>query len=488
MRAFRASARKEARALASIWVMCSAGAAAAPLLRGVGLDFISLGAYVVGSIALGAHATGHEYAHRTLGSVLTQPVPRWQLLGAKLVVLLAAVATLTGVTWWTTDITMLSSPHQAALRTVGFFPAVMGLTIAPYLALVTRGTLGGLVFTCAAPGVVLIGADLFGLWHFGIAQSAEIDAFKYQLLWRASVLMCAMSAIAIWVRFRRLEVIDGSGSHVTLPWLRRAETATRPAARSSALWKLAGKELRLQQMTFVIVGLYVAAWIAGGWMERPEERLVPWQQLNILYAGLLSVLIGALASAEERQIGTLEWQTLMPLSKRTQFAIKMAVAFSLVAVAALLLPLVLAQLSAVPRLGGFPYRAFWVICGITFALASGSLYVSSLSSSGVRALVTVLPVLAGAVLLQRTVQLSIEAAIRAGFLARTPFLQLPRHSDVLIQAALVGSLLCVALPCLAFAFRNHFTAERSLACICGQAASIAGAIVVSVVGLFVLGF
>ena len=41
------------------------------------------------------------------------------------------------------------------------------------------------------------------------------------------------------------------------------------------------------------------------------------------------ILIGSLASAEERQLGTLEWQTLLPSPAWQQWAVKVGVTFGL---------------------------------------------------------------------------------------------------------------------------------------------------------------
>src|SRR5439155_12714055 len=64
-----------------------------------------------------------------------------------------------------------------------------------------------------------------------------------------------------WRMFRRLEAIDGRGPDVRLPqWLRwRTTTRTETTAfrNRHPLWLLATKELRLQQLAFVVAGLYV---------------------------------------------------------------------------------------------------------------------------------------------------------------------------------------------------------------------------------------
>ncbi len=75
---------KEARALAPIWL-----GAAVTIVAGTkaGMLMGSLLAFILGAAALGVFSIGHEYANRTLTSVLAQPLSRSRLLLSKLVVL-----------------------------------------------------------------------------------------------------------------------------------------------------------------------------------------------------------------------------------------------------------------------------------------------------------------------------------------------------------------------------------------------------------------
>lgn len=74
--------------------------------------------------------------------------------------------------------------------------------------------------------------------------------------------------------FVRLEAIDGAGADVAMPrWLRR----TARVGTGRPLWLLAKKELHLQQMTLVIVALYITAWALLSVVKnvRPELREFP---------------------------------------------------------------------------------------------------------------------------------------------------------------------------------------------------------------------
>ena len=78
------------------------------------------------------------------------------------------------------------------------------------------------------------------------------------------------------------------------------------------------------------------------------------------------VLIGALASAEERHMGTLGWQTMLPVAAWQQLAVKTAVALTLSLLLAFALPLLLAR-------GELPITGLHA--GAVLVLTIGSLFV-----------------------------------------------------------------------------------------------------------------
>ena len=94
--------------------------------------------------------------------------------------------------------------------------AACGLFIAPFLTLVCRSTLAAVVFTIAIPGLLAVGGDIVGGLLYGIHNAAAIDHFKLAVFWRGMFLICAVSAIAGWWMFTRLEAIEGH-SHVQVP-------------------------------------------------------------------------------------------------------------------------------------------------------------------------------------------------------------------------------------------------------------------------------
>ena len=111
-----------------------------------------------------------------------------------------------------------------------------------------------------------------------------------------------------------------------------------------------------------------------------------------------------MASAEERQLGTAEWQILLPMPAWQQWALKAGVS-SRARRAAGGCP---ARGSAISRRRPErtyikSQRAWREITGIVVILTSLSLYLSTLCTSGVRALVLTLPTIVAAFLFVRTV-------------------------------------------------------------------------------------
>ncbi len=183
---------------------------------------------------------------------------------------------------------------------------------------------------------------------------------------------------------------------------------------------------------------------------------------------MLAILIGSLASAEERHLGTLPWQTLLPMAAWKQWMVKASTTIGLVMLFGIVLPLVLNWLQPADdnwRLSRWREPLLAVL-----VLTAGSLYVSSLCTSGVKAMVMSLPLLVGS---------SMYAAMLAGFLreaANRMFSEAVLHASPAVRLqwfrssqALQSSTEAMTIVAgvaltgllLRFAFVNHRTAERS---------------------------
>ena len=88
--------------------------------------------FAFGSVALGAQSFGHEYSHRTLGLLLSQPVDRRRLFFYKLAVLSVMLVTLTGGHPADVSDDLLASRRLSAYRALdAVLAAACGLFLAP---------------------------------------------------------------------------------------------------------------------------------------------------------------------------------------------------------------------------------------------------------------------------------------------------------------------------------------------------------------------
>jgi hypothetical protein len=249
----------------------------------------------------------------------------------------------------------------------------------------------------------------------------------------------------------RLEASDRRRASLRVPHLFQRARAPRGgsgvARRQHPVWLLVKKELQLQEMTFAATGVCTLIWIGIAASTRiiPGFRGFPVPVVAILYGGLLALLIGSLASAEEREIGTLEWQVLLPMAAWKQWTVKVVTVLALAAVLSFIIPVVLAA-------GTVAFNAGHA--GVILFLASGSLYVSSLSRSGLRALIV-----------SGLLMLVLSIASQYLFVTSVP----PPSGIGIVLAGVVGLMLW-------FGHENHRVAAQRTGRVTTQVAWMAGTV------------
>lgn len=482
---------KEIRGLSLPWLACVVTMVGSAVFGAGNFRVVGIGAYFLGAAALGALSIGHEYSHRTLAALLSHPVRRERLLLVKAGVLAGMLLTLYAVArvfLFDPNISVSEfGPNEPVERMAALWlPVLCGLFVAPWLTMLCRTSIAGTVFILSIPGIVLIVGGVLGFATYG--HSTEADSFRVAFFWRALLALCAIGAVMSWRMFMRLEAIDGRGQEVRLPgWLRRqpaVDTAAPAITRRHPIWLLAKKELRLQPMTLAVAGLYLLGWVAVlSLRHRVPDLMKVFEVLTIFYSGMVSLLIGSLASADERQFGTLGWQMLLPLSTSKQWAVKVGMALGLALLLALGLPALLMYI-AEPTAANIPWLEQFLRFAVPIILLTvGSLYVSSLSSSGLRASLVSLAALFGAALF---VSLVVNWVGSAVFVAvsrlsgAAPLLSVWRvdlfFSPVL--ALLLGAgLLAVVLR---FALANHRSGDRTAGSVWTQVLWMAGCLTLSV--------
>jgi hypothetical protein len=482
--------RKEVRALAPLW---AAGAATMivlvpidrPDMRGVPVL-----AYAVTAVALGALSFGHEFTHRTLPLLLAQPVSRAAVHCVKTAVLVVLLGLLC-----LAAVVVIPARDQSARLLLA--PVLVGACLVPALTLLTRSALSGFVFGVVMPAVLLLSAEAATVMRFGwtsMPMPPEARALRAAVALWLFIGACAAALPATWLRFRHAQALEGFGRPLFAPVRGRAQARS---ARRSAVVELASKELRLQQGTLAVAALYPIGFVLILLLVRDPDPAWPVQLvigLGWVHAVVVALMAGALASAEERQFGTLQMQLLLPISVARQWAITCGVAFGLALALAIGLPWLL-SFAIPPPIGRDMFlRALGIdrvmlVC----ALVTGAVYVSSLMTGGVRALAASLPGIGAAGLIGSgaivAVGLPLGAAIASALSALLGDDGLGASFDrlrfALLQGLALGLSAGVLMLVLWFALANHRFADRSWRRVGGQLLGLL--VVVTLVAAIVAG-
>ncbi|MEO7273062.1 MAG: hypothetical protein ABIX28_21825 [Vicinamibacterales bacterium] len=416
-----------------------------------------------------------------MGLHLSHPVDRWRLLAIKLATLTMAVATLCVVGWHTVPVDSVRT--RGLMLGLGMLSAV---TIAPALTMLCRTPLAGAVFTLAIPALSWVAADIAGAIGGTARDSGSRMQLQIDWLTYATVAAAAASSVGLWILNRTLEAADHRGAPDTRD-AAPSEVGSAPAPvrrRRHPAWLLLKKELHLQQLPLFVAALFLVIWTVVTLSERFTHgaAVSAMPVMTVIYLVITPLLIGALASAEERQLGTLEWQRLLPMPAWQQWSIKVATVLALSTALAIGLPVLLATIH--PSADDVMFRLGPV--STVIALAITALYVSSLAPRGLWALLVSVPaifcvvaVMAGILSLPVWAQVS-----RAGWL--TLWQPLLRGGYGNLAAFAARSILAVAsasvvLVVLRFAAANHHSEARSRARLVRQAGWIGVALTIWIV-------
>jgi hypothetical protein len=255
--------------------------------------------------------------------------------------------------------------------------------------------------------------------------------------------------------------------------------AARERTRRSPVWLLVGKELRLQQMSFVVaamyVGFYLLVVLKGGPGVDHRDAVTIISAINIV---VVSLVIGSIASAEERHLGTLDSQLLLPMSAARQWVVKVIFLVALTLLLAFVVPLVLVSLIPPGSTRyGWPLPAPSPSIVVALVCLTGSVYVSSLTSNALRALLTTLPAMLAVIIFTRSIGTPGQPPVATA-----------ASLDLATRAGLLGAVLSVMLVGLLWlALSNHRTRDRSWRRVLLQAGGIAGGLIVTVASAQALG-
>lgn len=450
---------KELRELGPLWLVMLAGILAARLvIRWTPVDPIAVAFYVLGALALGAMAIGHEFRHRTMATLLAQPIGRVRLLAAKMVVLAVLLGALAAAPWaGGTDM-----PPAEWLIPLG-----CGLLLAPWFTILCRSELAGMVFAAAVPALLVLGTTLVALLTYGAAPDRLEEARRLEGAIINRGLLIAFAIAAFWTvrSFLRLEVAGRRRFETWWPARHHATAASNDRTERRIhhpYWALVRKELALQRLPLCLAGLFVLCWLVGlatggGLSDRLDVEALA-SGLSGFYAIVIALLVGSIASAEERNMGTLPFQVLQPIAAWKQWATKALVVVGLATLFASL-PNLLTVLATGQRL------MWWSpFAPMPPMLALLSLYVSSLNTSAIRAFLMAVGVVAASAFLvmllpwplqPMTSGLEVWRVAAAGSTAET--IDAIRW---LVLASLAARAVLVLLL-VRFAMVNHRTLDRA---------------------------
>lgn len=371
--------------------------------------------HAAGCVFLGAAAFGNEFDQRTVSSLLTQPISRATLFREKIgtAAVLCAISALQA---WTI---LAGTPRNSSLGgedlVLVLAVPVLALLSGPLYSLLSRSTLAGAVFSVAVPLLLgLCGMAIMEAASRWLPRGTAVEKVYSGSLPAGASIYLLITAVAGWRTFWVLEVQDGgaggrsnTGLHPLSQPFDRFLEALLPRGRAWA--SLVRKELRLHVVPRLLSGILMGLWIVWLVLRQITPQGTLHDGLNDIsvisvFAGMLgflgAVCAGAASVAEERELGTLEWQLTQPASMSLQWWIKIAVATFMALFTGLVLPTVLVWIGfGTERFTGhfgpldfLPTTIVALVAGLGFI---ASLYASSLSRNTMTAVANTAAVVVG---------------------------------------------------------------------------------------------
>jgi ABC-type transport system involved in multi-copper enzyme maturation permease subunit len=355
-------------------------------------------------IMIGAGAFGYEWDARTMTVLLTQPRGRFYLYLTKMLPMgcLLLLVTYSGLVSLAenNDHWVMSDAERRSILLIVFLPGLLAFSSGPFFALLARGTLAGGLFGVVVPGLIVGCGNAALGWLYRLQNGVEpmgTPPYFVEFLFIAGFLYILATAILSWRLFSRLQVREGGpgsesihGIMRPLDWLLRIIPA-RPGGVTSALVR---KELRLHLLPWLlaIVYLVLAAllWVGANRVEEVRDNFKDLQVVAACGFGVLIVMTtGAAVIAEERQLGTLDWQLTSPVSVYRQWWTKFGVGLVLALVLGVALPQMVLQTVLGSRLADFNETfdgtARCIATGLAIGLFALATFASSLTRSTARA-------------------------------------------------------------------------------------------------------
>lgn len=420
--------------------------------------------YTVGCSALGAIMAGHDFTHRTLLLAFTQPIARLEIWRRRMIIAacgalpIAFLALLQPRTFG-----FLSPSAEAGWGRFLIFaaPLLNGLCIVPWVTLLCRSPLAGAVLCVWIPFGIMEASDWAASWRFG-RDAWQEPAFQYFRANAGCLLLLTVStvgALAGLRKFLNLEAIEPRGTFsgsLEIAPASADEYRRRRTTPGPVWWRLVQKEVRLQWLALVPAGGLAATLLAWQFQEQQSQT---YPLMAAFWGFFACVLIGATGSAEERQMGVLPVQSLMPLAHWKQWGFKIAVLSALAGILVVFVPSVVMHFGPWNHSIDTLVRAgLWCLPAVA-SLLLASLYVSSFAPTSLQAILLSLPVCGLLMIAMPATALWTYGPIALGT-HENPLASM----DAIPFLVMVPGILTLALA----ACRNHFTLEHRFGTIARQ--------------------
>jgi ABC-type transport system involved in multi-copper enzyme maturation permease subunit len=399
--------RKEIRLLLPSWLAAMALAVVPVWLVHPGpphdLVFSSPGLLVFGGFGLGVLILsltpfGQEFNAGTFNQLLSQPLPRNRLWLAKTGVLAAGLIS---------ALVALSLSYALYAGESASRPLLPGLLLSGgTIALVACGSglwtsllLRQVTSAFWVALVVPLGIGVATARVSELYQEAPVAA------WAVAALVVYAVAGYLWGHrlFLRAQDTQWTGGTIRLPAWRNAKA--RASFRASGpgrtvLRSLIGKELQLHHISLLVAAAVFLLHVFVLVLRRLHDPGLT-EASSVVYMILmgwmvlwfaLPFLLGSLAVAEERKLGTLESLLCLPVDRRIQFAVKFGVALALSVLLCAIIPWLIESAGlSLGALGGpfdsaFDWRILVILTILAVVIAALSFYASTLARHALQAM------------------------------------------------------------------------------------------------------
>ncbi len=340
---------KEFSALLPVWLV-AVGLAVVPaqLMRDFDAFPLWLLLFGIGATLLSVESFGKEFANGTMNLLLSQPVTRRRLWNEKVLALLAAFVPVVGgflvAMFWRSGSWLGAGDWDDAM--IGLVAVVVcafggGLCMTVFFQQVAAG----FWFTVLLPGAIVMITDAFREHYF---PAAHLLPFWVLIVYGI------FAGVAARFLFGRMQDNQWLGQEIAMPWFsRRKQVSVERRQKIRGPWQaLFAKEIHLQQINFVVAGLFVALFlglIGFKSLVRPEDSLKENSDLAVVgflwLVVCLPFLVGAVSIAEERKLGSLGAQLTLPVSPLRQWGIKLVSVYLISFIVTVLLPSIISAIA-----------------------------------------------------------------------------------------------------------------------------------------------